>query len=168
MRDETYDIPAYKFVLVAPTEWISTSWVTKQSYSEYQIVMSNQVSSGNFFTVPFEDVDGLKVSDALKLTDPDGYKDSLGIYFLGFAEAIKRSPYTLKPIKKSNQIIVLKNIFEPELVSNAAEERIDKFIENSLISDYPIVDEEAQAAIKCFLERYQYRTKEEVNNRILK
>lgn len=149
MRDNTYDIPAYKFALVKFNYDIlgeCKDWNTVTNY------VFNNPSLCSF--IPFENFDGLTVEE-LKPLFCQGHNN----FYFGC--------YTSLSYPRGRDTVNQHSIlFSLLLLNLGMEERIDEVIKNHMINNYKTCNAEEQRVFRCFLERYCYRSQDEVTNEI--
>lgn len=150
MRDNTYDIPAYKFALVKFEYDILGECKDRNTVKNY--VVNNPSLC---YCIPFENFDGSTVEE-LKPVFCQRHNNFYFVCYNSFS-------YTTRMGGMVNQYNIL---FSLLLLDLGMEERIDEVIKNYMINNYKICNAEAQRVFRCFLERYCYRSQDEVTNEI--
>lgn len=150
MRDNTYDIPAYKFALVKFDYDILgeyKDWNTLRNY------LNNNPTLYHF--IPFENFDGLTVEELKQLF----CQRHNNFYFICYSSLSYIGRYGMEAKNDVIFSLLLWKLDNMEL-------RIDEIIKNHMINNYKTYNAEAQRVFRCFLERYCYRSQDEVTNEI--
>lgn len=150
MRNNTYDIPAYKFALVKFDYDILGEYKDWNTFRNY---MNNNPTLYHF--IPFENFDGLTVEELKKLF----CQDHNNFYFVCYNSLSYIGMHGMEA--KSNAIFSLL-LWKLDNM----ESRIDEIIKNYMINNYKTCNAEEQRVFRCFLERYCYRSQDEVTNEI--
>ncbi len=145
MKNNTFDIPAYKFALVKFDEDISKDKYT----TDFMINNPDKIH-----IIPFENVDGLTAKD-IKLLFHQEHNYFLFICYISFDYKNKFG------IEYRFQNFIL-----PILLDIPDEIRIDTFIRDHMQKWYNNTTEDFQKIFGCFLERYCYQDQTEVLKRI--
>lgn len=151
MRDNTYDIPAYKFALVKfdfdiLRECKDCNAVKKYIYNNPNLC----------YFIPFENFDGLTVEELKSLF----CQHHNNFYFVCYTSlSYSRGSGTVNEYKFSFGLLLL------DLDIGV---RIDEEIKNFMINNLKTRNAEVQRVFGCFLERYCYRSQDEVTNEITK
>ena len=162
MKENTYDIKTYQFGIFVPKKEYSDDEIRKLN----ELAGEDRISEGAKFIkdlaskacpiINFDDIDGLTLEDikSLELCKGDT------IIFILYDEVneiyMKVSPNI---VIQYFSFIDVKGKSKNCLVSN--------LIEKDLLQQYDKSSQNAKRRIKCFLERYQYKTKGHVT-KILK
>lgn len=152
MKNNTYDIPAYKYGLAIPNEEIEY-----KNENVYQREYKARVYGNKAFIVPFEHFDGLTVEQTLNLTRRKG------IYFICYSE------YDNSSTGQKDVFLHWEFLFLPSYAEKFKYRRLDKIIEFELSK---VICNETSSVIsrrvaRCFLERYMYDSYEEVEAKLL-
>ena len=152
MKQETYDIPAYKFALIIPRGSI---YATDERYGKE---LKNYAKDGEIVTAPWENFDGLTVGEVLNSLNQKGFaficytiwKDKNGIP------------------TSHNVSAPLFSIFTPDFAQTVINEPLDKLLENHLETIYPNANDIVKKICRCFFERYQDKDYQETVGRVKK
>ena len=147
MKENTYDVPAYKFFIVKINDG-----KRKHSANEYTYLLQNNPNC--ILRIPFEDVDGLtihKVKGLLHTSDTSlfdciAYKNEYGMFQSSAAIAI---------------YVDFKDVNIKE------DDTIDKVFERQMEKNYTGADDTANRMMRCYFERYQDKSYEKTRQRIL-
>lgn len=154
MKENTYDIKTYQFGVIVPKE-CSDEEIRKMS----ELIEEDRIPKGtkNIMDlatkecplVNFDYIDGLTLEDIRNLGISKGDKIVFVLYDI-IDEIYKNATYPRIDFKYFS-IIDVKGKSKNSLVS--------KLIEKELLQLYDKSSQNAKRRIKCFLERYQYKTK---------
>ena len=151
MRENTFDVPAYKFFA-----WKINDGRKSHTYDEYELLISNNKS---MIAIPFENIDGLKVEEIQSLLSTSDIVISGSSYY----------SFNYGNGSVSNH---LDNVnwfyFGPNYLNEHREETIDKLLEELMERVYMSKDEYTKRMYRCFFERYQDGSYEKTKERIKK
>ncbi len=147
MKENTYDVPAYKFFIVKIVDG-----KREHSKNEYTYLLQN--NPNQCFLIPFEDVDGLTIHEVkglLHTSDTSlfgctAYKNEYGMFQSSAEIAIY---VDFKDV----------NIKEDDTIDKAFEWQIEKI--------YMEENEQTKRMLRCYFERYQDKSYEKTRQRIL-
>lgn len=145
MKENTYDVPAYKFFIIKINDGKK-----EHSPDEYTHILYNNPNRS--LRIPFEDIDGLtiqEVKDLLHISD---------IVLLGCNAYEDHGVF---------QHSVL-NIFYVDFKDDNLKEddTIDKIFECLMKKNYMQVDDTSKRTMRCYFERYQDKSYEKTRQRI--
>lgn len=150
MLPNTYDVPAYKFALVKFDDDILRGCDDWNAVSDFMVDNPSRCH-----IIPFENFDGLTAKELKSLF----CQEHNNFYFVGY----NSMSYIRISGKRENYNSVLFSL----LVLNLDEDvRIDESIKNYMINSYKTYDAQTQRLFRCFLERYCYRSQDEVSEMI--
>lgn len=155
MKENTYDIKTYQFGIIVPKKEDSDEEIRKLN----ELAGEDRISEGTKFIkdlaskscpiINFDDIDGLTLEDikSLELCKGDT------IIFILYDEVNKIYMNKVSPdiFIQYFSYIDVKGKSKNSLVSN--------IIEKELLQLYDKSSQNAKRRIKCFLERYQYKSK---------
>ena len=153
MKKQTYDVPAYKVGILA----IQNERNKNHTVEDYQRAIDSQ----RVTIVPFEDVDGLLVSELQELL---GLKEVMVQFYYKYqTQEIVRSSrmHYDQAIVYAMWFYIGEDILEENL-----SKPIDQVIEEILEELYDKQDETEQRYANCFFERYQDKSYELTKQRI--
>lgn len=162
MKENTYDIKTYQFGVIVPKEY-SDEEIRKLN----ELVGEDRISEGTRFIkdsaskgcpiINFDDIDGLTLEDIKSL----GLCKGDTIIFILYDKVNETYKNKVSPniVIQYFSFIDVKGKSKNCLVSN--------LIEKDLLQQYDKSSQNAKRRIRCFLERYQYKTKGHVT-KILK
>lgn len=153
MKRETYDLPAYKFAIIASRK--RTYATTDEEYTKE---LDSAIQRGNCIIVPWENVDGLTIREVLTVLNKKGF------IFACYADWEDR--YEI-PFKHNFQMFYLLTI-TPKFAQEKSDEPVDKVIENQMLANYTNANDTVKKVCRCFFERYQDRSHQETVDRIRK
>ena len=147
MKENTYDVPAYKFFIVKINDG-----KREHSVNEYTYLLQNNPKP--CLPIPFEDVDGLTINEVKEFIHINdtvllgciSYKDEYGIL-------------------RSNRATAIFVDFKDDNMKD--EDTIDKVFEWQIEKYYMEVDDTAKRMFRCYFERYQDKSYEKTRQRIL-
>ena len=152
MRDNTFDVPAYKFFA-----WKINDGQKYHTYDDYNYSISNTNNRIIFF--PFENIDGLKIQEVQSLLSTSEIVIA-GSLYCHFNYGEGRDSYNFD---KANWFY-----FDPNYLKEHRDETIDKLLEECMERDYMSKDEYTKRMYRCFFERYQDGSYEKTKERIKK
>lgn len=152
MRENTFDVPAYKFFA-----WKINDVKKYHSYDDYNYSISNTNNRIIFF--PFENIDGLKIQEVQSLLSTSEIVIAGGLYCTSIMVKVE----TLYNFDKVNWFY-----FGSNYLKEHRDETIDKLLEEYMESDYMSKDEYTKRMYRCFFERYQDGSYEKTKERIKK
>ena len=147
MKENTYDVPAYKFFIVKIHDG-------KREHSVNEYTYSLQNNPNCILRIPFEDVDGLTIHEV------KGLLDTSDIALLGcIAYAVGTIVFQCS----------LTNVFYVDFkdVNIKEDDTIDKVFERLMEKNYTGADDTANRMMRCYFERYQSKSYEKTRQRIL-
>lgn len=162
MKENTYDIKTYQFGVIVPKEY-SDEEIRKLN----ELVSEDIISEGTRFIkdsaskscpiINFDDIDGLTLEDIKSL----GLCKGDTIIFILYDKVNETYKNKVSPniVIQYFSFIDVKGKTKNSIVSNT--------IEKDLLKHYDKSSQNAKRRIRCFLERYQYKTKGHVT-KILK
>ena len=155
MKENTYDIKTYQFGIIAPKKEYSDEEIRKLNELAGEDIISEgakfikDLASKDCPIINFDDIDGLTLEDikSLELCKGDT------IIFILYDEVNKIYMNKVSPniFVQYFSFIDVKGKSKNSLVSN--------LIEKDLLLQYNESSQNAKRRIRCFLERYQYKTK---------
>lgn len=145
MKPNTYDVPAYRFALVK-----FKNDMLRYTTDIKEICNALRMNSNDFFLIPFEQVDGLTGNEVKDLLNQN-YSTVMLICY-NYCSNENESP-------KQLYINIILTV-GPILLDDA--KPIDKQFEEVMIANYD-KSLNYSKAIRCFLERYQYSNREDVD-----
>lgn len=150
MRENTFDVPAYKFFA-----WKINDGLKYHTYDEYKFSISK--TNNSIIIIPFENIDGLNVQEARTLLSTSEIVVSGGLYYsLNYGEG-----RVSQKLDNSNWFY-----FAPDYLNEHREETIDKLLEQFMERDYMSKDEYTKRMYRCFFERYQDGSYEKTKERV--
>ena len=150
MRENTFDVPAYKFFA-----WKINDGLKYHSYDDYKFSISN--INNSIIIIPFENIDGLKVQEAQSLLSTSEIVIGGSLYcHIDYGKG--RDSYKLD---NANWFY-----FDPDYLNEHREETIDKLLEQFMERDYMSKDEYTKRMYRCFFERYQDGSYEKTKERV--
>ena len=150
MKENTFDVPAYKFFA-----WKINDGKKSHTCDEYKFSISNNNSS--IIIIPFENVDGLKVQEVQSLLSTSEIIISGGLYY-SFNYDKGNVSHNLD---SSNWFY-----FDSDYLDEHREETIDKLLEELMERYYMQVDDISKRMYRCFFERYQDGSYEKTKERV--
>ena len=150
MKENTFDVPAYKFLAVKINDGIES-----HTCDEYKFSISNNNSS--MIIIPFENVDGLKVQEVQSLLSTSEIIISASSYY-SFNYDKGNVSHNLD---SSNWFY-----FDSDYLDEHREETIDKLLEELMERYYMQVDDISKRMYRCFFERYQDGSYEKTKERV--
>ncbi len=154
MKNETYDVPGYKFGILKINDHDYYSQKMRENNSELNDIIDKAIDYRHAEVIPFDYVDGLKLKEVQAIIGGE-----LPIIACCYVEYIS-SGFTV------NISLLQRYIFSEEYIREQQEEPIDKAIEKLCVSNYNFSDDFKRMA-NCFFERYQDKsylaTKERIN-----
>lgn len=158
MRENTFDVPAYKFFTVKINDGRSF-----HTFTDYKTVLNkNNIKKNDILLIPFESIDGLKVEEVRELL---GTKELflLGTTYYKAANFIERSEKISQPATVCN----FKGVyFEDTFLNENCKKTIDKLYEEHMEEAYLTSNENTKRMYRCFFERYQDGSYEKTKERI--
>ena len=156
MRENTFDIPAYKFFAMK----INDGRVS-HTIDDYKFLIDNGFSN-NIMLIPFENIDGLEVQlvrGLLKTKD---------LFLLG---TMYYKPINfIKNYDEINQPVNICDIravyFDKMDLDKNCQKTVDKLWEEYMEENYISSDDYTKRMYRCFFERYQDGSYEETKKRI--
>lgn len=147
MKENTYDVPAYKFFIVKINDGKK-----EHSPDEYTHILYN--NPNRIIRIPFEDVDGLTIQEV---------KDLLHRSDIVLLSCIS---YEGEPGILQHSVL---NIFYVDFKDDNLKEddTIDKVFERLMEKNYMQVDDTAKRVMQCYFERYQDKSYEKTKQRIM-
>ena len=113
MRENTFDVPAYKFFA-----WKINDRLKYHSYDDYKFSISK--TNNSIIIIPFENIDGLKVQEVQTLLSTSEIVVSGGLYYsFNYGEG-----RVSQKLDNSNWIY-----FAPDYLNEHREETIDRLLE---------------------------------------
>ena len=146
MKENTYDVPAYKFFIVKINDGKK-----EHSPDEYTHILYN--NPNRIIRIPFEDVDGLTIQEV---------KDLLHRSDIVLLSCIS---YEGEPGILQHSVL---NIFYVDFKDDNLKEddTIDKVFEYLMEKNYMQVDDTSKRTMRCYFERYQDKSYEKTRQRI--
>ena len=150
MKNNTYDVPAYKFGIVK----IEVEGTTPDKYfpSDYECA----ITSGQCTIIPFENVDGLTVDDVTSFLKT---KELHLIAYVSYEKAYIGGCGVFRDI-------VMQIHADNNLLDHNPTKTVDKVFEKILESHYNHMTDKAKRVSNCFFERYQDKSYEDTKSRI--
>lgn len=147
MLPNTYDVPAYKFALVKFDDDILEKNMDVNYCANYVV---NNHNDCHF--IPFESFDGLTIEE-LKTLFRQNHNNFYFVCYSSFG------------YEESNGAKVFKNTILFSLLNTGCRESqtIDEIIRNYMLGTYLNQNAQTQRVFRCFLERYCYRSQDEVS-----
>lgn len=157
MKENTFDVPAFKFFLIKVND--NKALHTRKEYE-------NSLNNRNFYMIPFENIDGLRVEEACDLLGINDFLLIGTMYYKSSNNFLYSVANTLK-YSEDMGICSFRGIYLDEcFLKTRLKKRIDKIFEELMERDYMISDEYTKRIYRCFFERYQdgsfQKTKERV------
>lgn len=146
MRENTFDVPAYKFLVLKIDDGKKS-----HTYDEYREYLQSYINYNNYrIYIPFENIDGLAVKEVRGLLKT---KEIMIVTAIDF----------------NNSIGIVNSYYLPEeFLDDKEMERIDKVIEENMSEDYINYDDFHKKIARCFFERYQDISYKKTKKRIRK
>lgn len=155
MKENTYDIKTYQFGIIVPKEEYSDEEIRKLN----ELAGEDRISEGSKFIkdlaskscpiINFDDIDGLTLEDIKSLGLCIG--DTIIFILYDEVNEIYKNKVSPKIVIQYFSFIDVKGKTKNSLVSN--------IIEKDLLKYYDKSSQNAKRRTRCFLERYQYKTK---------
>ena len=157
MKENTFDVPAYKFLAVKINDGIES-----HTYDEYenciQAYNNSKENSIACIYIPFENIDGLETEEVRHLL---GTKEIMIVV----ATSYNNDNYN----DNNNKIDIRTLLYLPEeFLDDKKPERIDKVIEKSMSEEYMEYVDFHKKVARCFFERYQDGSYRKTKKRIRK
>lgn len=151
MKENTFDVPAYKFFA-----WKIDDGQVSHTLDDYKFLFDND---GSMISIPFENIDGLKVVEVQTLLSTSEIVISGGSYYsLNYGKNGTFGKFD----------IVNLFYFHSDYLNEHREETIDKLLEKLMEREYVSIDESIKRMHRCFFERYQDGSYEKTKERIKK
>ena len=147
MKENTYDVPAYKFFIVKINDGKK-----EHSPDEYTHILYNNPNRS--LRIPFEDIDGLTIQEVKDLLHRSDIVLLSCISYEGESGILQHS---------------VLNIFYVDFKDDNLKEddTIDKVFECLMEKNYMQVDDTAKRVMQCYFERYQDKSYEKTKQRIM-
>lgn len=155
MKENTYDIKTYQFGILAPKKEYSDDEIRKLN----ELAGEDRISEGTRFIkdlvskacpiINFDDIDGLTLEDIKSLGLCKG--DTIIFILYDEVNEIYKNKVSPNIVIQYFSFIDVKGKTKNSLVSN--------IIEKDLLKHYDKSSQNAKRRIRCFLERYQYKSK---------
>ena len=153
MKENTFDVPAYKFFVLKINDGLSSHNV---SYYNFYLSKTNP---RDINLIPFENVDGLEISE---IRDLIGTNE---VFVFG-------SLYYERWNNSNNHIDNIANIkpiyLSKEYLDNRKDKTIDKVCEEYMEDHYVDSSDSTRRMYRCFFERYQDKNYEKTLDRVRK
>ena len=153
MKENTFDVPAYKFFVLKTNDSRRTHNI---DYYNSLISMSTPTPS-DITLIPFENVDGLEISE---IRDLIGTNE---VFVFG-------SLYYERWNNSNNHIDNIANIkpiyLSKEYLDNRKDKTIDKVCEEYMEDHYVDSSDSTRRMYRCFFERYQDKNYEKTLDRV--
>lgn len=145
MKENTFDIPAYKVAIVL----IQNEREIPHESEDYEKAIAEE----RVIYVPFEDVDGLSVKDVRKWL---GINEVMLQFYSRYQATTMNGNYYIG----HHMGTMFKSWFYigDEVLDERENMTIDKAVEQTMEELYPEMNEEQKRCIHCFFERYQDKT----------
>ena len=150
MRENTFDVPAYKFFA-----WKINDGKKYHTYDDYNFSISNANNRIIFF--PFENIDGLKVQEVQSLLSTSEIV-IVGCLYCHFKDSEDREFYNFDKAKWF--------YFDSNNLKEHRDETIDKLLEEYMEIDYMSEDKYIKRMYRCFFERNQDGSYEKTKERV--
>ncbi len=154
MKENTFDVPAYKFFA-----WKINDRLKYHSYDDYKFSISK--TNNSIIIIPFENIDGLKVQEVQTLLSTSEIVVSASSYY-SFNYDKGNVSHNLD---NSNWFYFAPDYLN-EHINEHREENIDKLLEEFMERDYMSKDEYTKRMYRCFFERYQDGSYEKTKERV--
>ena len=153
MKENTFDIPAYKFFAVKINDGKKSH--TYDEYEDYMRAYNNsKKNSIECIYIPFENIDGLEVKEVRKLLKTSEI-------MIVIATSYNDGNY--------DGINIINLYYMPEEFLDEKEmERIDKVIDENMSEAYIDYNDSFKKTARCFFERYQDGSHRKTKKRIRK
>jgi len=154
MPDDTYDIPGLKFGLLISDEFPKIDDSIFKTNPEKSTDVVNKLLDQRTQIIDFKEIEGLTIDEIL------AHKK------FQFKNTVVIVAYTNMVYKAHNGYTVIDTTLRFSLILDRREqykdESIEKIIERTFLEDYSNASKETKKYMKCFLERYRYVDKKEV------
>ena len=158
MRENTFDIPAYKFFVMKIIDGRSS-----HDINYYNFLIENNFAH-NVVLIPFENVDGLEVKEVKKLVGTKEIVIVGGMYYNDANDIIHcddKEGISSMNICNFNVIY-----FDKKFLNRNYNKSIDKICEKYMEKKYEKSNSYSKRMYRCFFERYQDGSYEETKKRI--
>lgn len=158
MRENTFDVPAYKFFVVKIDDDRDF-----HELDDYEFLLNNNLLN-NIKFIPFENIDGLEVEIVKRILK------TKEIFLLGaiVCKKIKTATYFDKQ-KETNDFYDYKAVyFDESQLDKNYKKTVDKLWEEYMERNYLTSDDYTKRMYRCFFERYQDGSYEKTKERIRK
>ncbi len=155
MKENTFDVPAYKFFVFKTNDSLRT-----HSIFYYNSLISASTSIPRDVTlIPFENVDGLEISEIRDLIGTDEVFVFGSLYYERWSNGNRYidNIANIKPIYLSK-----------EYLDNRKDKTIDKVCEEYMEEHYVDSNDSTRRMYRCFFERYQDKNYEKTLDRVRK
>lgn len=150
MKENTFDVPAYKFFVLKIDDGIKI-----HSVDDYKpFIYARPID--NYVTIPFDDVDGLEVEEIRDLIRTDDI-----VIFGAISYKLDRGD-----IPKIYMAYINALYFDKEYLDDKSDMTIDKIVEKFMEERYKTSDDRTKRVYRCFFERYQDGSYEKTKERI--
>lgn len=146
MRENTFDVPAYKFFVLKPHDNIRIRGI--DAYNDF----FHQRSFFPATPIPFEDIDGLEV---------DEVRDVLGTDEICVFSAVCWKDDSTLHLWGINPLY-----FSKKCLDSNKDMTIDALCEQAMADLYMASNDKTQRIYRCFFERYQYKSYEKTKEKI--
>ena len=158
MLENSYDVPGIKFGILLSPDLNSNGRILKNSNNVRFVceIMDEILSSKSTAIIDFSYVDGLTIGEVAEMNKANQAKDC--IVFVVYSN--------MKEGEKVRYNYVYTYLFI-DVNQKLCNIPIDKAIENHyMTTNYSEQDEKTKRIINCFLQRYNYGTKEKTDEKI--
>lgn len=158
MLENSYDVPGIKFGILLSPDLHSNGRILKNSNNAKFVceIMDEIFSSKSTAIIDFSYVDGLTIGEVAEMNKANQAKDC--IVFVAYSN--------MKEGEKVRYNYVYDYLFI-DVNQKLYNIPIDKAIENHyMTTNYSEQDEKTKRIINCFLQRYNYGTKEKTDEKI--
>lgn len=158
MLENSYDVPGIKFGILLSPDLHSNGRILKYSNNARFVceIMDEIISSKKTAIIDFSNLDGLTIGEVAEMSRENQAKDC--IVFVVYSNM------------KEGEKVIYNYVYDYLFIDvnqKLCNIPIDKAIENHyMTTNYSEQDEETKRIINCFLQRYNYGTKEKTDEKI--
>lgn len=153
MKENTFDVPAYKFFVLKIADGIR-----EHNYNHYHSFTSTGTHYSPVTFIPFENVDGLEVDELRRLIGTNE------VFILGATYCELNS--TMGPISKFGNTIEI--YFGKDFLDHKKNMTIDAICAEAMEEKYVTRNDREKRMYRCFFERYQDKSYKKTKERIRK